>query len=88
VTKERFLAWKEKRKLEKEKIQDEKQKEEEKKAKGKMHGLSGRALFKYNPDLFVDDEEAVNNQEYDDRSEGGDEDYDEDEGNGEKRLYE
>jgi hypothetical protein len=24
-----------------------------------MHGLSGRALFKFDPTLFVDDEEAA-----------------------------
>jgi len=26
-----------------------------------MHGLTGRALFKFDPTLFVDDDEAVDN---------------------------
>ena len=32
---------------------------------GKQHmGLSGRALFSYNPDLFQDDEQAAANDDY------------------------
>lgn len=39
--------------------------EESKKASGKNNILSGRALFKYDPNLFQDDEEAAGNEVYD-----------------------
>jgi hypothetical protein len=45
-------------------------KEEEKKAGSKKsHILSGRALFKYDPTLFTDDEEAADVDTYEEREE-------------------
>jgi hypothetical protein len=46
-------------------------KEEARKAgsKGGMHILSGRALFKFDPTLFKDDEEAVGMEVYEERNE-------------------
>lgn len=51
LTEESFKAWKEKKKKE-----DEIHK---KKVKAMKEGLTGSDLFKANPDLFVDDEEAL-----------------------------
>lgn len=71
VTKEVFLKWKEEKKLRKAEEADKKKKEEEKKNKGggKQHLLSGRALFQFDPTLFVDDDEAVDEKIYHDREE-------------------
>jgi len=54
ITLERFLKWKEQRRVRKEKEEEIKVKEEIKKAqsKGKQHLISGRALFAYDPMLF------------------------------------
>jgi len=68
VTEESFAAWKKKR-IEKKKVEDD----EKKKAKeaaikaGKSLSLSGRDLFTYRPDLFVDDEEAFGGDAYENR---------------------
>ena len=66
VTPETFAKWKEDRKLKK---QQEKEKQEIEQAKKKTSGkefrlLSGRALFVYNPELFVDDADALDDNEY------------------------
>lgn len=62
VTLERFLAWKETKRL-----RAEKEKEEEKKKAEVKHGgrgvMSGREMFVFNPELFVDDEEALEEDE-------------------------
>eukprot|EP01017_Pseudomicrothorax_dubius_P043893 TRINITY_DN7375_c0_g1_i10.p1 TRINITY_DN7375_c0_g1~~TRINITY_DN7375_c0_g1_i10.p1 ORF type:complete len:403 (-),score=174.52 TRINITY_DN7375_c0_g1_i10:943-2151(-) len=76
VTLERFMKWKEDRRKKKEEEAERKQKEEEKKAKkhGHTFGMSGRALFKYDPTLFKDDDEADEGEDYANRE---DQDYDE-----------
>ncbi|KAK8814122.1 hypothetical protein WA158_007984 [Blastocystis sp. Blastoise] len=66
VTPESFAKWKEERRLkkqaEKEKADTEAQK---KKSSGKeFRLLSGRALFVYNPEVFVDDADALDNNDY------------------------
>jgi hypothetical protein len=65
VTKESFLAWKEKRSLKKQKDAEEafiksqaSDAAKKKLSKGKNSVMNGRALFTYNPDMFVDDENA------------------------------
>lgn len=65
VTKESFFAWKARKAEKKQKELEEKMKAEEAKAtknkggKGKQSVMNGRALFTYNPDMFKDDENAV-----------------------------
>lgn len=66
VTKESFLAWKERRAAEKQKkaeedfVQSQQSAEAKRKlAKGKNSVMSGRALFSYNPAMFKDDENAI-----------------------------
>lgn len=81
ITLEIFLQWKEKRKQRKEKEKQEKIKEEQKKQlKGKQHHMmTGRALFKFDPTLFVDDDEAAaDNNIYQQREEDMIDDLDQD----------
>lgn len=65
VTKESFFAWKARKAERKQQELEEKMKAEEAKAaknkgaKGKQSIMNGRALFTYNPDMFKDDENAV-----------------------------
>jgi len=60
VTLESFKAWKLKKQQEREKKIAEEMKKESKKLGGKVHSmLNGRALFKYDPSAFKDDDEAV-----------------------------
>lgn len=69
VTKESFAAWKEKRALIKQEELEKKIAAEEakgKKDKSQMGFMSGKALFTYNPDLFMDAEGAVDEEEYED----------------------
>jgi len=74
VTLERFQAWKEEKKRKKAEEVEAKRKSEAKKTGGKgLHVLSGRDLFIYDPSLFVDDEGAAENDEYETREELGDE---------------
>jgi hypothetical protein len=54
VNPETFKAWKEKKLKEKEKEVEEKAKESKKVNNGRLFGLSGRELFKFQPSLFVD----------------------------------
>eukprot|EP00163_Fabomonas_tropica_P030323 TRINITY_DN6798_c2_g6_i1.p1 TRINITY_DN6798_c2_g6~~TRINITY_DN6798_c2_g6_i1.p1 ORF type:complete len:213 (+),score=82.92 TRINITY_DN6798_c2_g6_i1:954-1592(+) len=70
VTLETFMAWK-KRKQEKKAEEAKKKEEKEAKEKAKkpdkaMSGMSGKALFTFNPDLFVDDESAAAGYERED----------------------
>lgn len=66
VTKERFFAWKEKKRKAKEAAWEEKRQAAAKKSGGKgLNVLSGRALFAYDSSLFKDDDAALDNQEYD-----------------------
>lgn len=71
VTLETFMAWKKRKAEKKQKDLEDKMKEEAKKAgsKGGSNILSGRALFKYDPTLFKDDEEAAGEDIYEERNE-------------------
>ncbi|CAD8043219.1 unnamed protein product [Paramecium primaurelia] len=89
ITKEVFEKWKQDR-AERKKLEAEKQKLEEQKKKGqKQTGgnsqMTGRALFVFDPSLFVDDEEAE--KEYE-REEIVDENDEEDEDQNKQKLYE
>ncbi len=69
VTLETFLDWKKRKAERKQKELEAKVKEEEKKgAKGK-NVMSGKALFKYDPNLFQDDEDAADEKIYEEREE-------------------
>lgn len=66
VTKESFFAWKERRAAKKQQdLEDAMKKAADDKAKikaaakGKNSIMNGRALFTYNPELFKDDENAI-----------------------------
>jgi hypothetical protein len=96
VTLERFLKWKEDKRIKKEKEIEQKKVDESKKGKG-TNTLSGRALFTYDPSLFQDDAEALGDEEYaeeenredeEEKNDGGideeDEDQEEDEEEEEK----
>eukprot|EP00124_Ichthyophonus_hoferi_P001864 Ihof_evm4s110 gene=Ihof_evmTU4s110 len=65
VTLETFLAWKDRvaRAKERTKAETKKTKEDKLQA-GNQAGISGRDLFQYNPELFVDDEEAMDDTAY------------------------
>ena len=63
VTFEIFMKWKEDRRKRKEAEAQKKKQVEEKKSKQKAQLRTGKELFKYDPTLFVDDEEAA--AEYD-----------------------
>ena len=69
VTLESFKKWREEKLKRKEQEIEKKRQEEIKKSKGGKgyNILSGRALFKYDPSLFADDEGAVDNKEYEER---------------------
>ena len=75
VTLESFTEWKRRKAERKQKELEEKMKEEAKKAgsKGGSGILSGRALFKYDPNLFQDDEAAAGHDLYEERNEEDDE---------------
>lgn len=70
VTLETFNDWKKRKAERKQKELEEKMKEESKKAGSKGHNiLSGKALFKYDPNLFMDDENAADEKIYEEREE-------------------
>eukprot|EP00301_Raphidiophrys_heterophryoidea_P021653 c6013_g2_i1.p1 GENE.c6013_g2_i1~~c6013_g2_i1.p1 ORF type:complete len:471 (-),score=125.67 c6013_g2_i1:1178-2590(-) len=65
VTPELFLQWK-KKKMEKKAIEDklrQEEAEERKKKKGSAKLMSGRDLFEFRPELFLDDDNAADNSE-------------------------
>jgi hypothetical protein len=65
VTLESFKAWKAAKQKKKEADLEQKRKDEAKKTGGRGLGvMSGRDLFKYDPTLFVDDADAVDDKEY------------------------
>lgn len=64
VTPETFKAWKEKKKAQKQAELIQTAKEAQKKPGGRGNGLSGRALFAYDPTLFVDDADAAGDDAY------------------------
>eukprot|EP00826_Nyctotherus_ovalis_P038069 TRINITY_DN3537_c0_g1_i5.p1 TRINITY_DN3537_c0_g1~~TRINITY_DN3537_c0_g1_i5.p1 ORF type:complete len:440 (+),score=193.84 TRINITY_DN3537_c0_g1_i5:183-1502(+) len=60
VTLESFKAWKVRKQQEREKRIAEEMKKESRKLGGKVHNmLNGRALFKFDPSAFKDDDEAI-----------------------------
>ena len=70
VTLASFAEWKRAKAERKQKELEEKMKEEAKKTGGKGTGiLSGRALFKFDPTLFQDDEAAADGTVYEERNE-------------------
>ena len=72
VTLERFKEWKEKKRLEREALEKKKVEDAKKQSKG-LNQLSGRALFKFDPTLFADDDDAVDDVDYNEREEEQDE---------------
>ncbi|CAD8053571.1 unnamed protein product [Paramecium sonneborni] len=89
ITKEVFEKWKQERN-EKKKLEAEKQKLEEQKKKGaKQAGnnsqMTGRALFVYDPGLFIDDDEAEKDYE---REEQIDQNEEEEDDQNKQKLYE
>mmetsp|Transcript_130931 Transcript_130931/g.378818 ORF Transcript_130931/g.378818 Transcript_130931/m.378818 type:complete len:365 (-) Transcript_130931:54-1148(-) len=77
VTLETFNAWKAKREADR-LASVEEQVKDQKKAGGKITGLTGRDLFTFDASLFVDDDDAASEGEYDDRSEHEDEEEEND----------
>ena len=77
ITLELFTKWKEQKKKQREEVVEKERKEAAKKGGGSgMHALSGRDLFRYDPSLFQDDEEA-DDEQYIIESDGEDEEDDE-----------
>mmetsp|Transcript_42048 Transcript_42048/g.116110 ORF Transcript_42048/g.116110 Transcript_42048/m.116110 type:complete len:386 (+) Transcript_42048:204-1361(+) len=74
VTEESFKAWKEKREKERLEKLEEARSVAKKGGKAGQQGLSGKDLFTFDASLFVDDDGAVSADEYDERSQVGDED--------------
>mmetsp|Transcript_27468 Transcript_27468/g.38822 ORF Transcript_27468/g.38822 Transcript_27468/m.38822 type:complete len:305 (-) Transcript_27468:88-1002(-) len=66
VTLESFMAWKEKqKKIKAEAVEAKRLEDNDKKlGKGGVRGLSGRALFEFDPSLFVDDDAAAQDADY------------------------
>jgi hypothetical protein len=62
VTLERFLKWKADKRARLEKEKAEKDKDTKEKVNRSM--MNGREMFVFNPDLFVDDDEALDENEY------------------------
>ena len=67
VTLETFLDWKKRKAERKQKELEAKVKEEEKKGSKGKNVMSGKALFKYDPNLFMDDEDAADEAIYEER---------------------
>lgn len=87
VTKESFEAWKLRKAEEEERAVEEKRKEAVKKQGGKgLQVMSGRMLFKYDPTLFKDDENALDAEMYD-IAEGDSEEEKEQEGRVDEELF-
>lgn len=89
VTLETFKDWKKRKAERKQKELEERMKEEEKKgSKGGKNVLSGKALFKYDPNLFQDDEDAADEKIYEEREEDFEEEKKEGENNKKKERFE
>jgi len=69
VTLETFTEWKRRKAERKQKELEDRMKEEAKKGSKGSNILSGRALFKYDPTLFQDDEAAADSAVYEERAE-------------------
>jgi hypothetical protein len=88
VTFERFMKWKEERKLRREKDIEKKRVDEAKKTGGKgLNVLSGKALFSYDPTLFQDDAEALDDAEYEEEIKEEEEEKEDDGPLGEDEEY-
>jgi hypothetical protein len=77
VSKEMFLTWKAERTIRKE--NEVRAQESDPKKKGTMrtaNGMTGRALFQFDPTMFVDDDEAADDAVYADREDPQDDDDD------------
>lgn len=74
VTLVTFKAWKEKREAERLAKVEEGRKTDPKSGQKGLVGLSGRDLFTYDASLFVDDDDAVSAEEYEEREEVDDDD--------------
>ncbi|EFA82915.1 CCCH-type zinc finger-containing protein [Heterostelium album PN500] len=59
VTLETFLKWKEEKRIQKEKAAKEAEEKRAADIKAGKTSMSGREMFVYNPDLFIDDEAAI-----------------------------
>ena len=80
VTLASFQEWKLRKAEKKQKDLEDRMKEESKKVGSKGSNiLSGRALFKYDPNLFQDDDEAAGMDVYEERNEEEEEDEKQDE---------
>lgn len=79
VTLETFTAWKKKKRAEDEKVAAAKVREiaGKKGKKGGKSGLSGRDLYRLDASLFVDDEDAGDEQDYDFKSDAEEEEEEE-----------
>eukprot|EP00002_Diphylleia_rotans_P012412 TRINITY_DN2427_c0_g1_i1.p1 TRINITY_DN2427_c0_g1~~TRINITY_DN2427_c0_g1_i1.p1 ORF type:complete len:368 (+),score=110.80 TRINITY_DN2427_c0_g1_i1:81-1184(+) len=64
VTLETFQAWKEKKKVEKKVAIEEAEKKKQDAIRLGRHPMSGRDLFTFNPDLFIDDDGAATGEFY------------------------
>jgi len=64
VTKERFMKWKADKAAARAKAEAEAATERAKEIKAGRAHRSGRELFVFNPDLFIDDDDAADNQTY------------------------
>jgi len=64
VTLERFLAWKDEKRKRKEVDEKEKELKRKNDIKAGKSQMSGREMFVFNPDLFVDDDEALGEDSY------------------------
>ena len=74
ITLELFTKWKEAKRKQREEAVEKERKEAAKKGGGSgLHALSGRDLFRYDPSLFQDDEEA-DDEQYVIESDGDEED--------------
>jgi DRG Family Regulatory Proteins, Tma46 len=70
VTLTSFMEWKKRKAEKKQKDLEDKMKEEAKKSSSKGYNImSGKALFKYDPSLFKDDDEAADEDIYAERNE-------------------
>ena len=70
MTLETFTEWKRRKAEKKQKELEDRMKEEAKKGgKGGQGILSGRALFKFDPSVFQDDEAAADSAVYEERAE-------------------
>lgn len=82
VTLETLNKWKEEKKKAKEEAEEKRREAEERKTGGRgLNVLSGRAMFKFDPSLFMDDENAYDKYEQREEEDEGEEEKGEDSDN-------